>query len=197
MQITRQICKEHINSWLRWSCSPKNQGMKKILRPAIFQEKKYPHWRKKGVRPPIGDEKPIIVAFALMILWLLASVPGSPKALASTDQVPGHPHELMEDPLLPLVTLDPGDDCPVYRQKHQGQTVFFLVLETKLALVVSPTVLARAKEDETFHQQLVEPFAPDLLQIWFDDAQHWLHWLENWDDRFFGKPTPFATLKNF
>jgi hypothetical protein len=164
METHRKICKEHINSSTKPQIAACNLSSLKN-----FFAKNLPF---------------------LWIAWLILGtlILGSTHVSASLwDSEKAVVPSLIDHPLMPLTTLVPGDERPVYRQTYDGQNLRFVVLKTKLALVVSSAVFTQARSDAGIHQKYVEQFPPDLLKIWFDDAMHWLLWLEGWDDAFFSQ----------
>lgn len=111
---------------------------------------------------------------------------GTPIYAAPSDETSFLATSLLDNAVLPLVALPLNADLPIYRQTHGGQTYRFLILEDRLALIVSLAQLQQARKDPSAHEQIIATFPADLLKIWFDDAQHWLKWLEGWDDAFMG-----------
>ncbi len=68
-----------------------------------------------------------------------------------------------------MANFNPVADRPIYRRTYEGKTLRFYINPERLLLIAPPGEL---------HQR----FPEDLLKIWFDDAQHWLKWLEGIDD---------------
>lgn len=168
METTRKICKEHINSWSSSRHKPLDL---------------WAYWF-------LSLRKVSTLLLSIVLLGIIWGGAGRSEA-HPLDKTTPLARGLIDHPVLPLVVLDPtGDERPVYHQTFKGLKLRFVVLHTKLALVVSRSAFSQALNDQAHLEKIIDQFPPDLLKIWFDDAKHWLSWLEGWDDSFMGGPPP-------